>query len=94
MEVSWSVEWRPVDRAVIDPLPALLDEVGAFGMPAHLVDDAVDGDYQVVWEVTGVVGDRPYHLGLSFTCPGEHWTPLGRRFKEALFALGRVGASG
>jgi hypothetical protein len=90
-EVSWGAEWRPVARRLIDPLPALLDDVGAFGAPAHLVDDAADGDYRVVWALTGVSGDRPFHLEVAFTCPGERWTPLGMRLRDALRALGSAG---
>jgi hypothetical protein len=65
----------------------LLERAGAFGDPQRLVDDADDGPYVRVWQLTGVTGDQPFHLRLRFTTPGEHWTPLGRRLADALHAL-------
>ena len=56
-------------------------------MSKNLVEYAVDGDYLVVWDLTGVVQDRPFHLSLKYTCPGERWTALGKRLRDTLIAL-------
>jgi hypothetical protein len=86
-EVTWSAGWQRIPRDLVDPLPRLLDEAGAFGNPQPLVDDAAHAPYVSVWQLTGVARGRPFHLRLRFTTPGERWTPLGRRLADALHAL-------
>jgi hypothetical protein len=51
------------------------------------VADAPDGEYLSVWDLTGVVGDRAFHLSVKFSCPGEIWSPLGHRLRDALMEL-------
>ena len=87
-EVTWSTAWRRIPRDLVEPLPVLLEQAGAFGHPLPLVDDGDDSPYVRVWQLTGVSGDRPFHLRLQFTTPDERWTPLGRRLADALHALG------
>jgi hypothetical protein len=65
----------------------LLDEIGAFGAAQPLVEDAPDGDYLSLWDLTGAVGDRAFHLSIKFSCPGEIWSPLGQRLRNALMEL-------
>jgi hypothetical protein len=87
MDVSWSARWESIPYTLVEPLPALLDEIGAFGAAQPLVQDAPDGDYLSVWDLTGVVGERPFHLSVKFSCPGEIWSPLGHRLRDALMEL-------
>jgi hypothetical protein len=83
----WTARWEQVPWDLAEPLPALLRECGAFGEPAPIVTDAVDGDYRVVWDLTGVSNDEPFHLCVNYILPGERWTPLGIRLRDALGAL-------
>jgi len=87
MDVSWSASWESIPYTLVEPLPALLEEIGAFGAPQPLVEDAADGDYLSVWDLTGAVGDRAFHLSVKFSCPGEIWSLLGHRLRDALIEL-------
>jgi hypothetical protein len=87
MDVSWTASWAKLPSHLIEPLPALLEDIGAFDSQKPLVADAPDGAYLTVWDLTGVLLDRPFHLSLKFTRPGERWTPLGQRLRTALIAL-------
>lgn len=89
MTVTWSAEWQPLPRELLDPLPGLLEEAGAFGQAAALVaNSAAEGDYLEVWELSGALRDRPFHLTVHHTIPGE-WPPLslGRRLSNCLGLL-------
>jgi hypothetical protein len=82
-------EWARIPYELFTPLPALLEEINVFDNPQTLVLSNPAGDYRCVWDFTGVVGDRPFHFAINF-CSGpvsEEWTPLGRQFRENLFAL-------
>ncbi len=86
-EVLWSAQWTPVPQALIEPLPPLLEQIGAFGQLQPLVSGSAEGPYFSLWDLTGVLHGRAFHFSLRFTCPGEQWTPLGRRLADALRAL-------
>jgi hypothetical protein len=79
--------WQQIPPGLLRPVPALLHEAGAFGAPLPLVTGPAVGDYLQVWELTGVVHDRPCHLTVRFTAPGTRWTPLGQRLADTLRAL-------
>jgi hypothetical protein len=87
MDVGWSASWENIPYTLVEPLPALLEEIGAFGAAQPLVEDAPDGDYLSVWDLTGAVGERAFHLSVKFSCPGEIWSPLGHRLRDALMEL-------
>jgi len=87
MDVSWSANWEKIPYILIEPMPALLEDIGAFGAPQPLVEDAPDGDYLSVWDLTGVVGERAFHRTIKFSCPGEIWSPLGHRLRDSLMEL-------
>jgi hypothetical protein len=87
MDVTWKAGWTKLPFRLVEPLPALLEDVGAFGSQRPLIADGPDGAYLTVWDLTGVVLDRTFHLSLKFTRPGERWTPLGERLRTALIAL-------
>jgi hypothetical protein len=86
-EVLWSADWKQVPYATVQGLKDMLEEVGAFGELKPLVENGRGGDYLVVWDITGVVGDRAFHFSVEFTAPGERWTPIGERFRQVLAAL-------
>jgi len=86
-KVDRSAQWQQIPRELIDPVPGLLDEAGAFGDPAPLVEDTGPGDYLLVWELTGVVHDRPFHLAVQVMAPGSQWTPLGQRLSDSIMSL-------
>lgn len=85
--VTWSAQWEPLPRELLDPVPGLLEEAGAFGEPAPLVRDNAAGDYLVVWELSGVLRDRPFRLTVQHKQPGCRWTPIGQRLSDSLRAL-------
>lgn len=87
MSVNWHASWENVPLALAEPLPALLQDIGAFGAPQPLVEDPADADYLSVWDLTGAVGTRAFHMSIKFGCPGETWLPLGRRLRDALMEL-------
>ena len=87
MVVNWSASWENIPSALVEPLPALLHDIGAFGTPQPLVEDRPDADYLSVWDLTGAVGDHAFHISIKFGCPGECWLPLGRRLRDALMEL-------
>jgi hypothetical protein len=87
--VTWSAEWQQLPRKLLDPVPGLLEEAGAFGEPAPLlVEDTAEGAYLEVWELTGALHDRPFRLAVHRTEFG-HWPPLtlGRRLSDSLHSL-------
>jgi hypothetical protein len=51
------------------------------------VDDDAAGDYLVVWELTGVLRDRPFRLAVQHKQPGCQWTALGQRLSDSLRSL-------
>jgi len=87
MDVTWKAGWTKLPFRLVEPLPAILEDVGAFGSQKPLIADGPDGAYLTVWDLTGVLLDRSFHLSLTFTRPGERWTPLGERLRTALIAL-------
>ncbi|WP_026931541.1 hypothetical protein [Glycomyces tenuis] len=87
MTISWSAAWQRVPLELLAPVPGLLAEAGAFGVPRPLVEDTGDGDYLDVWQLTGVHEDRPFRLAVERTVPGSAWTPLGRRLAVAIDSL-------
>jgi hypothetical protein len=87
MKVVWNAQWQQLPRELLDPLPDLLEQAGAFGEPVPLVENTGSGDYLLVWELTGVLHDRPFHLAVQLTAPGFQWTPLGQRLSESIGAL-------
>ena len=89
MTVTWSAEWQRLPRELLDPVPGLLEEAGAFGESAPLLaNGAAEGDYLEVWELSGALHDRPFHLTIQRTIPGE-WPPLslGQRLSDCLYSL-------
>jgi len=86
-EVAWSADWKPVPCEAVQRLKDALEETGAFGEVKPLVENGPPGDYLVVWDITGAIGDRAFHFSVEFTTPGERWTPIGERFQRALAAL-------
>jgi hypothetical protein len=93
MTVTWSVEWQRLPRELLDPLPGLFEEAGAFGQPAPLLANSVEeGDYLEVWELSGALFDRPFHLTVQCTIPGE-WPALslGQRLSDCLYSLPSYG---
>lgn len=87
MEIAWNAEWQQLPRELLDPVPGLLEEAGAFGEPVPLVGDVAAGDYLMVWELTGAVRDRPFRLAVERTVPGSQWTALGQRLADSLHSL-------
>ena len=90
MTVTWSAEWQLVPRELLDPIPGLLEEAGAFGEPVTILpEDAAVGDYLGVVELTGALHDRPFHLSLQWTGPPFEWPAqsLGRRLSDCLTSL-------
>ena len=87
MDVTWNAKWKGIPYSLVEPLPNLLEEAGVFTESKPLVEDAADGDYLAVWDLTGIVRARAFHISLKFTCPGERWTPLGQKVEAALYAL-------
>jgi hypothetical protein len=77
MDVTWNAKWKGIPYSLVEPLPNLLEEAGAFTEPKPLVEDAAGGDYLAVWDLTWIVRARAFHISLEFTSPGERWTPLG-----------------
>jgi hypothetical protein len=87
MEVQWSADWKQIPSEIVQRLTDILEEVGAFGELKPLVENSQDGDYLVVWDLTGVFGQRTFHFSVEWTCPGERWTLIGERFREVMVAL-------
>jgi len=82
-----SAEWQQLPRELLDPVPGLLEEAGAFGQPApRLAEDTAEGDYLEVWELTGALHDRPFRLAVQRAVPGQ-WPSLtlGRRLSDSLY---------
>lgn len=87
MGASWEASWTSVPYALVEPIPHLLEEIGAFGDLQPLVVPGGVGDYRLVWDVTGVVGVRPFHFSLDCIAPGAKLTELGERLRSAVSAI-------
>jgi hypothetical protein len=84
-KVIWNANWQALPYSKVRELVRLLHEVGVFDKPKQLVEDSGDGDYLSVWDLTGVLDDRVFHMSLSFRSPGHKWNTLGQQLKNALF---------
>jgi hypothetical protein len=86
--ITWSAQWQRLPRELLDPVPGLLEEAGAFDEPVPLLEDITEGPYIEVWELTGALHDRPFRLVVQRTEPGQ-WPPLtlGRRLSDSLSSL-------
>jgi hypothetical protein len=92
MTVEWKANWEQIPYALVAQLIPLLDEACAFSNTPlsderALVQPSADGDYLCVEDVTGVLGDRPFHLSIKYLVPGSVWSPLGERLRSALIAM-------
>jgi hypothetical protein len=65
----------------------MLEEADAYGSPKQLAISTEEGDYLTVWDLTGVMQSRPFHLSIRFTSPGQQLSDLGRRLNAALSRL-------
>jgi hypothetical protein len=87
MEIRWEASWSSIPYPLVEPLPNLLEEIGAFGTLKPLVASGASGDYRVVHDITGVLDSRAFHFALNFTTPGHAWTPFGERLMRMLEAI-------
>lgn len=83
----WHANWQAIPYSTVQELVRLLHEVGAFDEPKQLVQDSQDGDYLCVWDLTGVLDDRAFHISVSFRSPGQKFNTLGEQLRKALFEI-------
>jgi hypothetical protein len=87
MQMAWNVNWKEIPDSSIAELCAMLEEADAYGSPKQLAISTEEGDYLTVWDLTGVMQSRPFHLSIRFTSPGQQLSDLGRRLNAALSRL-------
>ncbi len=89
MTIDWNVKWEKIALDVVGQIKNILEEIGAYDKLQPVVTNTVEGDYLMVWDITGVEGSRAFSISLKWTTPGEQWTPLGERFREIMSLLSR-----
>lgn len=84
-------QWARMPCEIFAPLPALLEEIGVFGVLKPLVQSDPAGEYRCVHDFTGVMGEKPFHFAINYCAPHPEleleWTPLGTRLMEILYAI-------
>jgi hypothetical protein len=77
--------WRQLANVDIEALKCLIQECIRYD--GELVVSNPDGDYRFVDDITGVIGNQPFHFSINYCCPGESWTSLGKRLRNILFSM-------
>jgi hypothetical protein len=89
-DVADHARWQRFSYTDIAALPALLEELGSLEDISTLVVSNPlgaypEGVYRCVWDLTGTIGNCPFHISINYCTPGEIWTPLGQRLCRVLF---------
>jgi hypothetical protein len=84
--------WQRIPYANVAELPQLLEEISHLDDLTTLVtpppaNAKPEGIYRCVWDLTGAIGNQPFHFSINFCTPGETWTPLGQRLCNVLVGI-------